>query len=108
MTDFKQIKHLTPNYDELHIRDCQWLENELHRLATETGEKSHCILFTHHAPVVKGGADPKFSGPNIPTSSGYVTGMQSPATGLDLAGRPRDRGVLLAPPVCLWTFGHTH
>lgn len=110
MTDFKQIKNMTPtNYDELHIRDCHWLENELRRLTCtiEKGNKK-IVVFTHHAPIVKGGADPKFSGPNIPTLSGYVTDMQSPATGLDLEGRPRERGALLAPPVCIWAFGHTH
>jgi len=106
MTDFKEIKGMTPKfYDELHIRDCRWLEDEL---GDPASREKKVVVFTHHVPVIKGGSDPKFSGPNIPTSSGFVTDMQSRAPGLDLAGRPRGRGVLLAPPVCIWAFGHTH
>ncbi len=108
MTDFNRIREMTPQrYDELHIRDCHWLENELHRLSLSQDKK--IIIFTHHAPVIRGGSDPKFNGPNIPTSSGWVTDMTTPASGVDLAGRPRERGALLTSPlVHVWAFGHTH
>jgi hypothetical protein len=107
MTDFKQIEGMTSElYDELHVRDCRWLEGELKRLALEPDKK--VAVLTHHAPIVEGASDPKFSDPNNPTSSGFVTDMLTPATGVDFAGKPRERGVLLGPPVHTWAFGHTH
>lgn len=108
MTDFKQIEGMTPElYDELHVRDSRWLEAELKRLAASEPDKK-VVVFTHHAPIIEGGSDPKFSGPNNPTSSGFVTDMSTPATGEDLTGKPRERGALLRPPVHTWVFGHTH
>lgn len=107
MTDFKQIKGMTPElYDNLHVRDCRWLEDELSQLVMQTDKK--VIVFTHHAPYADGVSDPKFSGPNNPTSSGFVTDLQSHASGVDLEGRKRNRGALLTAPVHTWAFGHTH
>lgn len=107
MTDFKQIEEMTPEaYDDLHIQDARWLEGELQRLSS--GDQK-VVVFTHHAPVVDGSSDPKFSGPGNPTISGFVTDLTVPATGLtDVRGQPRERGALLVPPVSIWAFGHTH
>lgn len=108
MSDFKQINGMSAEaYDDLHIQDARWLEGELQRLASSEPDQV-VVVFTHHAPIVEGGSDPKFSGPGNPTASGFVTDLANPATGLDVRGQPRDRGALLAPPVSIWVFGHTH
>ena len=69
---------------------------------------SSCLVLTHHAPIVEGASDPKFSHSNNPTLSGFVTDMLTPITGVDFTGKPRERGVLLGPPLHTWAFGHTH
>ena len=107
MTDFKLIDGMTAEaYDDLHIQDARWLDAELKRLSSEPDKT--VIVLTHHAPIVEGGSDPKFSGPGNPTASGFVSDMANPATGLDVRGQPRNRDALLAPPISLWAFGHTH
>ena len=50
------------------------------------------VVFTHHAPAMRGTADPKYAGG--PSESAFAT---------DLVGQK-----CWGDPVKVWVFGHTH
>ncbi|KAI0785939.1 Ser/Thr protein phosphatase protein [Abortiporus biennis] len=93
LTDFRRIENFNPDaFIVKHQEDLDWLNNTVDEIArTEPDRK--VIVFTHHAPTIKGTGDPKFDGE--PTSSAFATEIT--------AERCWNKDV-----VELWAFGHTH
>lgn len=71
-----------------HEEELFWLQKEVD-MARQRGEK--VVILTHHAPLMSGTSDPKFS--NQPTNHAFATDLS----------RMMDGNC-----VKLWGFGHTH
>ena len=85
LNDFNYIRDFNTNvFAMLHKDHAAWLESEL----ISHGEKK-IVVITHHAPLMNGTSDPKYTG--LPTNHGFAT----------------DLGDLVA---CAnyWICGHTH
>jgi len=67
--------------------ELKWLEEQI-AMAKANGEK--VVIFTHHAPSLKGTSDPQYDG--SPNNSAFATNLER----------------LMGDPVVLWCFGHTH
>ncbi|KDQ12100.1 hypothetical protein BOTBODRAFT_424301 [Botryobasidium botryosum FD-172 SS1] len=92
LTDFKRIEAFTPAlYADNHDRDISWLCKAVESIR-ENEPQRRVLIFTHHAPTVKGTGDPKYEGG--PANSAFAT---------ELTGRR-----CWGSPVCAWAFGHTH
>ncbi|KAI0090970.1 Ser/Thr protein phosphatase protein [Irpex rosettiformis] len=93
LNDFKRIHNFTPEtFRAEHEADVAWLNSVVATMAQEEPER-RVIVFTHHAPTIKGTSDPKNQGKS--TSTAFAT---------ELMAEP----VCTAGTVKVWAFGHTH
>lgn len=73
--------------NQKHAEERDWL---LHQIRMTEREGRKAIVLTHHAPSIRGTSAPQHE--NSMLSSAFCTDLRH----------------LLAPPVVLWAFGHTH
>jgi hypothetical protein len=93
LMDFRRIAGLNPEtYAALHQSDLAWLNSTIASIARDEPERE-VIVFTHHAPTIRGTAEPKYEG-----------GATNSAFSTELTGET----CWTSGKVKLWAFGHTH
>eukprot|EP00026_Physarum_polycephalum_P009745 Phypoly_transcript_09879.p1 GENE.Phypoly_transcript_09879~~Phypoly_transcript_09879.p1 ORF type:complete len:267 (+),score=34.75 Phypoly_transcript_09879:469-1269(+) len=98
LNDYHLIKVQDPNTNQASLlcveQSVEWFNDELNwlkeqiALAKQNGER--VVVFTHHAPLVKGTSHPRFD--NSPHNCAFSSDLQD----------------ILGDPIDLWCFGHTH
>jgi hypothetical protein len=92
VNDFKRIQEWSvERHNAIHGAEAEWLDDTCAEIRA-TEPQRRIVIFTHHAPLVRGTSDPKHQG-----------GEANSAFATDMSIRK-----CWCPQVSLWGFGHTH